>query len=75
MDNSGSVGIESTDVERNDSPETIDTSITWSLSNGILTVSTGDGDIGFVVAGRILISSISSTDGEGHNGIALLVRR
>jgi hypothetical protein len=75
VDNTGSVGIESTDVNRNDSPETIDTSVTWSLSDGVLTVSTGDGDIGFAVAGRILVSSISSTDGEGHNGIALLVRR
>jgi hypothetical protein len=75
VDNTGSVGIESTDVNRNDSPETIDTGVTWSLSDGVVTVSTGDGDIGFAVAGRILVSSISSTDGEGHNGIGLLVRR
>jgi hypothetical protein len=75
VDNTGSVGIESTGLNLNDSPETIDTSITWSLSDGVVTVSTGDDDLGFLVAGRILVNSISSTDGEGHNGIALLVRR
>ena len=75
VDNTGSVGIESTGVNLNDSPETINGSVTWSLSNGVVTVSTGEGDLSFVVAGRILIHSISSTDGEGHNGLALLVRR
>jgi hypothetical protein len=73
--NQGSVNVHSTDVALNDTPESVNTSMTWSLSNGVVTVSTGDGDLSFVVAGRILIHGISSTDGEGHNGIALLVRR
>ncbi|HEY8154201.1 MAG TPA: hypothetical protein VII72_08755 [Myxococcota bacterium] len=73
--NGGSVSIHSTDVGQNNSPETVSLSMTWALSNGILTVTTGDGDTSFAVAGKILVHGISSTDGEGHNGIALLVRR
>jgi hypothetical protein len=73
--NQGSVDVHSTDVALNDTPESVNTSMTRSLSNGVVTVSTGDGDLSFVVAGRILIHGIASTDGEGHNGIALLVRR
>ena len=71
----GSVSVHSTDVTQLDTPETDNQSITWTHSNGVVTVTTSGGDASFVVAGKVLIHSISSTDGEGHNGISLLVRR
>ncbi len=73
--NNGSVSVHSTDVAQFDTPETTNQSITWTHSNGVVTVTTLDGNSSFVVAGKVLIQGISSTDGEGHNGIALLVRR
>jgi hypothetical protein len=73
--NSGSVNVLSTDVAHFDTPETNNDSITWSLSAGVVTIATGDGDANFVVAGRILVEGISSTDGEGQNGVTLMVRR
>lgn len=66
------VNVLSTDVAHFNTPETINNSITWSLSAGVLTIATGDGDANFVVAGRLLIESISS---EGQNGVTLMVRR
>jgi len=73
--NSGSVSVHSTDVVHLNTPETNNQPITWTLSAGVVTVSTGDGDASFVVAGRMLIEGISSTDGEGQNGIVLMLRR
>jgi hypothetical protein len=75
IDNLGSIPVHSTDVMLNSSPETVNIPMTWTHANGVVTITTPDGDFSFVVGGRILVHSISSTDGEGHNGIALLVRR
>ena len=66
------VNVLSTDVAHFNTPETINNSITWSHSAGVLTIATGDGDANFVVAGRILVESIAS---EGQNGVTLMVRR
>ena len=66
------VNVLSTDVAHFNTPETINNSITWSHSAGVLSIATGEGNANFVVAGRILVESISS---EGQNGVTLMVRR
>jgi hypothetical protein len=58
-------------VQLNDAPETNTGAMTWTFSNGVVTA----GDTSFVVAGPVLIGRILSTDGQGHNGIIILVRR
>lgn len=54
-----------------DNPETDNAPFSWTFSGGVVTV----GDTSFVVAGQLLIGRVLSTDGQGHNGIVILVRR
>lgn len=60
------------DVSLADSPEIVNAPFSWTFSNGVVTA----GDINFVVASRrLLIGRVLSTDGQGHNGITILVHR
>jgi hypothetical protein len=63
-------GDETVDLNFASIPETVDDDITWSLSNGIVTI---DGAGSFAVVGRLLIESV--IDSEGQNGIVILARR
>ena len=72
--NAGSVAVHSTTVTFNKTSEPENFAMTWSLAGGVVTITTVDGDINFVVAGgKILINGI--IDFEGQNGIRILVRR
>jgi len=51
-------------------PETNNSAVTWSLTNGVVTIPEGGN---FVVVGGLLIQSIVNQ--EGQNGIAILARR
>jgi hypothetical protein len=69
----GTENVLSTGVDYLSNPDSENFSITWTHSNGVITITEDDEDlISLNVAGRILISGIQ--DFEGQNGIMILVR-
>ena len=61
---------ETVDLNFANTPEIVDADITWSYSNGVVTIPEAGS---FVVVGRMLIQSLVDT--EGQNGLVILTRR
>lgn len=63
-------GDNTVEVDFFNTPTTNNDAISWSLSNGVVTI-TGGGS--YTVVGQLLISSIKNV--EGQNGLEILARR
>jgi hypothetical protein len=72
---SGSTSVTSTGIQLMNTTESDSGTLSWTLSNGVVTVTTFDGTVlTYIVAGsKILIDGINND--EGQNGLNILVRR